>query len=113
MMVAVMNGNDEIVQLLLERNDIDVNATTGLGMTALMLAIRDEHLKIAQYLLQNPSIDVNVHDVFGTAVADLVYYWFIHEKWKQSYKQKRKVVKLLRERGASLDIDLRLRSLVI
>ena len=39
LMIAVMNGNEEIVQLLLGREDIEVNATDSSGRTSLMLAV--------------------------------------------------------------------------
>ena len=54
LMIAVMNGNEEIVQLLLGREDIEVNATDSSGRTSLMIALKEGRVRITECLLPTP-----------------------------------------------------------
>ena len=65
LMWASIEGNTEIVRLLLERPEIDVNMQDKYGYTALIWASRYGREEIVKLLLERPEIDVNVQDKYG------------------------------------------------
>lgn len=60
---ACKNGNIKIVQALLDRNDIDVNAKSVLGkeqLTPLNIAIIKNNFEIARMLIERNDININL-----------------------------------------------------
>jgi ankyrin repeat protein len=64
---AVMQNEDEVVKVLLEKQDLDINAvnTKEHDRTALMLAACGRHSNIVGTLLTHPAIQPNLQDVNG------------------------------------------------
>ncbi|KAJ1713207.1 hypothetical protein NYO67_4605 [Aspergillus flavus] len=62
---AAENGQDEVVQVLLDSRQLDVNARDECGSTALHYAARDGHLDIVHRLLGMADIDINSEDRNG------------------------------------------------
>ena len=60
-----------MVEMLLQREDIDVNQARDDGMTPLAVAAYRGHAAVAERLLRHPGIDVNKRD--GTSRTPL--YW--------------------------------------
>ena len=60
-----------MVEMLLQREDIDVNQARDDGMTPLAVAAHSGHAAVAERLLRHPRIDVNKRD--GTFRTPL--YW--------------------------------------
>jgi hypothetical protein len=73
LILASMNGNLEIVKLLLAVPGIDVNAkTTGLNeYTALMLAAGFSKIDIVRELVKAPGIDINAVSKYGKSAISL------------------------------------------
>ena len=68
LMVAAMNGDRQIVRLLLAREDLDLDMKEELyGYTALRLAIDHQHEEIVGLLLDHGA-NPNIKDVFGYTV---------------------------------------------
>ena len=58
--VAVRDGHEAIVKMLLQRKDVDVNqSTSDFGSTALYMCCRNGHTHICKMLLARGEIDVN------------------------------------------------------
>ena len=57
---AAIQGNDKIVELLMKRDDIDINKADHQGRTALYMATLKNNWAIAKQLLQRKDIVVNV-----------------------------------------------------
>jgi len=55
---ASWQGHIEIVQLLLEKEDIDVNIQDNYGMTALMYASKNGHIEVVKLLEDYQKIDL-------------------------------------------------------
>lgn len=75
---ASSRGNEEIVALLLEQNDINVNIQDDMGMTPLYIASQQNRTGIVNILLNNlntnPNIDVNpLSHEMGTALDIAVF----------------------------------------
>ncbi|KAI1124366.1 ankyrin repeat-containing domain protein [Nemania abortiva] len=62
LMLAILWGNNDIVDFLLTLNALDVNAQDLCGRTALAIAIRGYKYPAVKMLLQHPRIDVNCQD---------------------------------------------------
>ena len=62
LMEAVIAGNIESFELVLDHPDTDVNIQDANGMTALMFASRDGYLYHVNALLQKPGIDITIAD---------------------------------------------------
>ncbi|KAH6908086.1 ankyrin repeat-containing domain protein [Coprinopsis sp. MPI-PUGE-AT-0042] len=62
---AMQIWGDIFVTLLLQRPDIDVNATNAQGKTALALAVGGSPAALIRQLLRVPSLDVNIKDSNG------------------------------------------------
>ena len=58
-------GHLDIVQLLLEKNSIDVNYKDKYGRTALLRASKNGNLDIVNYLLQYENIDLYIQTGYG------------------------------------------------
>ena len=73
MFEAIRENKAKIVELLLTREDLDVNAVLvqDYERTALMLAARQNHSNIVQLLLKHPKIKVNVQDTYGWTALSL------------------------------------------
>jgi len=70
---AAMNGNLDIMEILLEEDGIDVNAANDEGTTPLMFAVSEGHYDAVNFLLDTPNIDVNLRDNEGnSALMDAV-----------------------------------------
>ena len=63
--IACEMGHLEVVQLLLGREEVDVNRPIQGGWTPLHFACQDGHLKIIQLLLSAPKIKVNQPENYG------------------------------------------------
>ena len=79
MSMAVKNGHKDIVQLLLARNDINVNERgpesswdREPGVGALSAAVKKGHKKLIELLLSRNDIDVNAGKFLGLS-ADQQY----------------------------------------
>jgi hypothetical protein len=73
LILASMNGNLDIVKLLLAVPGIDVNAhSTGInGYTALMLAAMFSRIDVVRELVKAPGIDINAVNKFGISAISL------------------------------------------
>ena len=60
--VNVMRSLKQMVEMLLQREDIDVNQARDDGMTPLAVAAYSGHATVAERLLRHPRIDVNKRD---------------------------------------------------
>jgi len=67
-MYSVINKRKEVVELLLNHPNIDVNARTEEGITALIIAAELGYKDIVEILLNYPKIDVNAQYEKGTAL---------------------------------------------
>ena len=61
-MYASDEGNAELVEALLNREDADINAKDASGRTALMLAVMMGHVKVVKSLLKHSGIDLSIAD---------------------------------------------------
>ena len=59
---AARCGHATIVQLLMERNDVDINHNSKFGDTALSLAARNGHVAVVRLLLTQDRIQINHAD---------------------------------------------------
>ena len=76
MFEAIRENKAKIVELLLTREDLDLNAVLvqDYERTALMLAARQNHSNIVQLLLKHPKIKVNAQDKYGWTALSLAAY---------------------------------------
>ncbi len=65
LMYAVREGHTKIVELLLARPNIDINAQDSAGTTALIYAVMMRSNEIVQLLLAQPNISINTQDKSG------------------------------------------------
>ena len=93
---AAACGMEDIVELLLERSDIDVNEVDKHGQTSLMRAIKNGHETVVKYLLQHPHIDVN--NMFGYSGGFTPLMWAVH------YRRETIVQDLLKH--PKIDVDV-------
>ena len=63
--ISIMQGRERILKLMLEREDVDINAIDTCGDTALILATRLGKGKIVELLLARKDIDINSADKNG------------------------------------------------
>jgi hypothetical protein len=66
LILAARRGHKDIVELLLEQENIDINAKDNYGNTALMWAAYRGHKDIAEMLLEQENIDINAKDNNGS-----------------------------------------------
>ena len=59
---AAARGHEAVVQLLIERNDVDVNAKANDGRTPLSWAARNGHGAVVRLLIERNDVDVNAKD---------------------------------------------------
>ena len=99
----------EIVQLLLQREDINVNVTDLFGITPLILAACKGHASIAECLLQHPDIDINREDdynnVKGTALNHANKDCRNHDG-RDINEGKRLIASMLEKRHAKRNLNL-------
>lgn len=71
LMAASFDGRLEIIRLLLQRSDLEINAQSAGGETALMYACRghDDRLDVLEALLQFQGINVNLQDTNNGSTA--------------------------------------------
>ena len=62
---AAENGHEAVVQLLVERDDVDINAMSGSGQTPLTLAAGNGHEAVVRLLVERDDIDINTKDNVG------------------------------------------------
>ncbi|KAE8334821.1 ankyrin repeat-containing domain protein [Aspergillus arachidicola] len=65
LMAAARNGLDKVVQALLDREHLNVNAHTGFGYTALHLAVSEGFQSVARMLLLDNRVSINCKDRLG------------------------------------------------
>ena len=65
LMCAVAYNHGAIVEQLLQRPEIDVNAVSDIGNTALHIAVERDHLRMVQLLLQDPEVNINLKNHMG------------------------------------------------
>ncbi|VUC33716.1 unnamed protein product [Clonostachys rosea] len=65
LLLAAARGHEHVVSLLLELPNVDFNARTKSGQTALSLAAEKGHAHTVQSLLQKEGLDVNMANTFG------------------------------------------------
>lgn len=68
---AAYSGHAGIVQLLLERDDVDANHKTDVGTTPLAIAASKGKLKVMRLLLERKDVDVNSKAKNGRTVLEL------------------------------------------
>ena len=56
-MIAVENGHEEIVRLLLGKENVDHNFPNGWGQTPLMTAVKNGHEEVVGLLLGKDNVD--------------------------------------------------------
>ncbi|KAK4879354.1 hypothetical protein RN001_007500 [Aquatica leii] len=93
LMHAAKNGNEEIVNVLLDSNQVDVRGCNKFGTTALMLAARNGNKNIVKSLLEKR---VSVNEVDQTGLSAL----FHCIKTNQIH-----LVKLFKQYNADLDVQ--------
>ena len=71
---AARNGHEEVVKLLLGRDDIDPNKPDEEGQTPLMLAALNGHEEVVRLLLGRDDIDPNQRDNYGQTSLFLAAY---------------------------------------
>ena len=94
LMIAVQNGNLDIINILLE-NNIDINKYNNFGLTSLFYAVMNNNINIVSILLYNEYIDVNICNNYGLTSLMIAC--------KQGYDS---IVELLLE-NSFIDIDLK------
>jgi hypothetical protein len=70
--LATTQGHSEVVQLLLTRDDIDVNSEDQYGNSPLFYAANSGHLEVTKHLLARDDIDVNSKDEEGNSLLFIV-----------------------------------------
>lgn len=68
---AASNGHTEVVQMLLEKEEIDINLVDTKGRSPLHCAAKNGHTEIVQTLLKMDRIDINLVDSYGTSALIL------------------------------------------
>ncbi|KND92754.1 Inversin [Tolypocladium ophioglossoides CBS 100239] len=63
--LASARGNEAVVRLLLEREDIDVNPRDEMGQTPLLIATEQGHVEIVRLLLAKSNVNINARDEDG------------------------------------------------
>ena len=73
MFEAISGGYTDVIELLIEKEELDINATyqNELHMTALMVAADKGALELVRCLLQRPDIEVNQKDIRGATALIL------------------------------------------
>ncbi|KAK1250081.1 hypothetical protein MKX08_010084 [Trichoderma sp. CBMAI-0020] len=71
---AVLRKREAIIDMLLQRTDIDVNAKDSLGRSTLHLALRSENHAALKLLLAHPNVNPNVQDRVGYAPLQEAVY---------------------------------------
>ena len=74
---ACTNGHTDVVKLLLDTSEmnIDLNARSNEGSTAIMLACRHGHKDVVQLLLNHSDIDLYVKDNSGRTALMIARRW--------------------------------------
>ena len=62
---AAMNGQEAVVRLLIERDDVDINAKDRDGRTPLIFAVVNGHEAVARLLIERDDVDINAKDSIG------------------------------------------------
>jgi hypothetical protein len=93
MVLAALKGHNETLQLLLVRNETDINLQNNYGHTALTFAARNGHTDTVRMLLE-AGIDINLKHINGKTAIDLA-----------SEKGHETIVRILREYGQVRDTN--------
>ncbi len=73
-LIAVKNGKKEILNLLLENQNININAQSKINQTALIWATKLGYKNIVALLISRPDINLNLQDYHGdTALTHAIY----------------------------------------
>jgi len=67
LMIAARSGDEEVVDLLLQRPDLDTNHQDQEGYTALSLAVLYEEIRVAELLLGHPGVNVDLPNKIGSS----------------------------------------------
>ena len=71
LLIASIEGDEDIVKLLLTAKNIDTNQIDGkYGQTVLSIACEQGKKQIVQLLLEHEKIDINIKDKNGDAAID-------------------------------------------
>ena len=62
---AAESGHEAVVQLLIQRDDIDINAKDNEGKTPLTWAAESGHEAVVQHLIERNDIDIDAKDGYG------------------------------------------------
>ena len=62
---AAGRGHEAIVQLLIDRDDVDIDAKDKFGMTPLSQAAQRGHEAIVRLLIARGDVDINSKDISG------------------------------------------------
>ena len=105
------HGYTSTVKQLLQRPEILVNTRNEVGgNTPLMAAIKRRQANVVEELLRHPDIDVNIQDAAGhTALHHAVFnntFGYREDFWESSLKEK--IINVLIERGADIDVKLKI-----
>jgi|APGre2960657505_1045072.scaffolds.fasta_scaffold01485_9 hypothetical protein len=72
LMWAIIGKNPEIIKMLLPYlGPNDINATSNIGYTPLIIAVQYEFLEAVQILLAQPDIDINIRDKNNKTALDI------------------------------------------
>ncbi len=66
-MIAARSGDEEVVDLILQRPDLDTNHQDQEGYTALSLAVLYEESRVAELLLGHPGVNVDLPNKIGSS----------------------------------------------
>ena len=84
--IAAVNGNSEVVEVLLERPDLDINrryqAQNALSRTVLWAAKDKNHLNVVQLLLEHPKTNITEGLLDNDTIAELTFYEDIYAEEK-------------------------------
>ena len=72
LMWAAENGHEAVVRLLLEKEDVDINAKDNEGMTSLLQAVRCGKDAVARLLLKRVDIDINAKNKEGKTAIEVI-----------------------------------------
>ncbi|KAF8421786.1 ankyrin repeat-containing domain protein [Tirmania nivea] len=69
--MGTANGHQAVVRLLLERNDVDVDAKDNSGWSPLSLAAMSGYEAVVRLLVEQDNINLDAKDSEGRAALDL------------------------------------------
>ena len=58
----MFNGHTKIVEILINQENIDINAINNIKNTPLLIAVKEQKINIIKILINQENIDVNCQD---------------------------------------------------